>query len=416
MMTLNLPAIGDNTGLDRWLVAAGLDGMSVENLVEGFATRLNVEGISVSRIFAGVATLHPLVRAIGHTWLAAQGSVENDPMPHRSPDDEPQAWQNSPLRHMLYNNIYELRRRLVGPGAELDFPVLKEFADEGYTDWFASAYSFGWEFDSTALGDRFAGMGMICSFATMQPGGYTAEQIERLRHLLPLLAIAVKGATLAQMVRDVTASYIGGDAANHVLSGEIRRGVAQKIDAVILCADLRGFTRVADRLAIEPLVETLNAYFDCLGPAIEERGGHVLKFLGDGLLASFQLAADQDPAPVCAAALAAAEQAQAAIVSLNAERCRAGLPVLELDIALHRGTVMYGNVGTGARLDFTLIGPAVNEVARLETLCAVLECNLLASRAFVAAAGAAVATRLASLGHHPLRGVAEPQEVFGLVG
>lgn len=414
MMALNLPALGNETGLDQWLVAAGLDGVPAQGLIEGFALRLQDEGIDVSRLFVAIATLHPLVRSIGFTWLKGEG-VRNEAMPHRSPEEEPQAWLESPFRYMLQNRLYDLRRSLSGAQAKLDFPVLQEFAAEGYTDWLATAYSFGWDLDSVAIGDRYAGMGMVASFATKRPDGFRLDEIERLRRLSPLLALAVKGATLAQLTRDVTASYIGGDAANHVLSGEIRRGTAQKIDAVILCADLRGFTRVADRYAIEPLIETLNAYFDCLGPAIEEQGGQVLKFLGDGLLASFQLAPGQDPAPVCAAALTAAEQALASIAALNAQRREAGLPVLDLDIALHRGAVMYGNVGTGTRLDFTLIGPAVNEVARLETLCGVLNRNLLASRSFAIAAGA-VASRLVSLGHHPLRGVAEPQEVFGLLG
>lgn len=255
---------------------------------------------------------------------------------------------------------------------------------------------------------------MVASFATKRPDGFYPAEIERLRWLAPLLALAVKGATLVRLTRDVTASYIGGDAASHVLSGEIRRGMARKIDAVILCADLRGFTSVADCVAMEPLVETLNAYFDCLGPAIEEQGGHVLKFLGDGLLASFRLDQGQDAAPVCAAVLAAAERALAAVAVLNVARRQSGQPALDLDIALHRGTVMYGNVGTGARLDFTLIGPAVNEVARLENLCGGLNRNLLASRSFALAAGPGMAERLVSLGCHSLRGVAEPQEVFGL--
>ncbi|HEX6960188.1 MAG TPA: adenylate/guanylate cyclase domain-containing protein [Ferrovibrio sp.] len=400
--------------LASWLVQSGLDGLPVEQLIDGFCTRLNDAGVRIGRAFVGTATLHPLVRAYGLTWTDGQKPVESQAMPHREPGEEPQNWLESPFHYMLNNDLDEMRRPLVGPQAKRDFPVLEEFAAAGYTDWVAFAHSFGWDLSNSVLEDRQAGIGMICSLASVHPGGFLPAEIDRLRRLVALLALAIKSTVLAQLARDITASYIGSDAASHVLSGEIRRGMAQKIDAIILWADLRGFTGVADRLAIEPLIETLNGYFDCLGPAIETQGGQVLKFLGDGLLASFQLASGQDPAPVCCAALKAAEDALAAIKLLNAERIRTGLPVLDLDIALHRGTVMYGNVGTGARLDFTLIGPAVNEVSRLEHLCGVLDRNLLASRSFAEAAGEAVMSRLVSLGLHNLRGVAEPQEVFGL--
>lgn len=415
-MTIHIPALGDNAPLDQWLIAAGLDGLPVDQLLEGFATRLNAQGVSIGRAYLAIATLHPLVRARGSTWLAREGLADRVEMPHRNPDDVLEAaWRDSPFRYMLENQVFELRRPLSGPQAQLDYPVLQEFAAAGFTDWVALAYSFGWDLQGSQLENSHIGIGMISSFAASCPAGFSDGDMARLRSLTPLLALAVKAATLAQIARDVTASYIGGDAARHVLSGEIRRGAAQKVDAVILCADLRGFTSMADRLSIEPLVATLNAYFDCLGPAIASRGGEVLKFLGDGLLASFHLEAGQDPAPVCAAALDAAQEALACVAALNAERRAAGLPALELDIALHRGLVMYGNVGTGARLDFTLIGPAVNEAARLENLCAVLDRNLLASASFAAAAGTA-AGRLVSLGCHSLRGVAEPREVFGLAG
>lgn len=395
-----------------WLVQSGLDDVSPETLVTDFCSRTLEAGIPLHRVFVGMATLHPLVRARGYTWVEDGGLVGNDAMPHRDPADEPEAWRTSPLRHMLANNVPEMRQRLIDPAPDFDFPVFAEFAGQGLTDWFAQAHNFGWTFDQGLfVTDRFAGIGMISSFTTTRPDGFSDDHLTRLRRLVPLLALAVKASVLTRLTQDVSAAYLGGDAARRVLSGAIRRGMAQKIDAAILYADLRGFTALADRLAIEPLIETLNAYFDCLGPAIEAHGGQVLKFLGDGLLASFQLEAGQDAGPVCRSVLAAADEALAAVSQLNAAREQAGQPVLALDIALHRGEVMYGNVGTGARLDFTLIGPTVNEAARLENLCASLGRNLIVSASFAKAAGAGLG--LASLGFHPLRGLAEPQEVFG---
>lgn len=397
-----------------WLVQAGLDDVSPDMLVADFCSRTLEAGIPLHRVFVGIATLHPLMRARGYTWVEQGGLVGNDAMPHRDPTDEPEAWRASPLRHMLANTVPEMRQRLVGPASDFEFPVFAEFAAQGLTDWFAQAHNFGWTFDQGLfVTDRFAGIGMISSFTTAQADGFSDDHLTRLRRLVPLLALAMKASMLTRLAQDVSAAYLGGDAARRVLSGAIRRGMAQKIDAAILYADLRGFTALADRLAIEPLIATLNAYFDCLGPAIERHGGQVLKFLGDGLLASFQLQAGQDAMPICRAVLAAADEAHAAVAELNAAREQAGQPVLALDIALHRGEVMYGNVGTGARLDFTLIGPAVNEASRLENLCAALDRSLVVSASFAKAAGEGLG--LMSLGFHPLRGLPEPQEVYGRV-
>lgn len=396
-----------------WLVKSGLDDVPPETLITDFCSQVVTAGIPLQRVFVGMATLHPLMRARGYTWTQTGGLIGNDAMPHRTPEDEPAAWVASPLRHMLASEVAELHRPLTGPDAIHDFPVLKEFADQGLTDWFAMAHSFGWTFkNSHHITDRYAGIGMISSFTTLRAGGFSEDHLTRLRRLVPLLALAVKAATLTQMSRDLTAAYIGGDAAHRVLNGVIQRGQAERIEAVILYADLRGFTALADRLEIEPLVETLNAYFDCLGPAIETGGGQVLKFLGDGLLASFQLDDRRTGREVGAAALKAAKDALNAVAALNVERAAKGLPVLALDIALHEGVVMYGNVGTGARLDFTLIGPTVNEAARLEYLCGELDCNLVASESFARLVGSDVG--LISLGRHTLRGVAEIREVFGL--
>lgn len=393
-----------------WLVRSGLDDISAEVLVTKFCGQLVEVGIPLQRVFVGMATLHPLVRARGYTWMEKGGLVGNDAMPHREPTDEPEAWAKSPLRYMLANQVGELHRPLAGPDAVFDFPVLQEFADQGLTDWVAQAHSFGWTFDkSLDVTDRYAGIGMISSFTTMRTGGFSEDHLTRLRRLVPLLALAMKATMLTQLAHDVTAAYMGGDAASRVLSGAIRRGQVEKVESVVLYADLRGFTALADRLAMEPMVETLNAYFDCLGPAIAAGGGQVLKFLGDGLLASFQHGPDRQAGM---AALTAAREALDCVAMLNAERQRAGQPILELDIALHQGLVMYGNVGTGARLDFTLIGPTVNEAARLENLCGMLGRNLLASASFAQAVGAGAG--LVSLGKHALRGVAEPREIFGL--
>ncbi len=402
----------DNERLEAWLIRAGLDGLPLHDLLEGFCLRLRAEGLPLARAHIALAALHPLVRAHSLTWLLGETGIAHEDMPHRDREEEAAAWFTSPFRHMLVNNTLQMRRCLAGPSAVLDFPVLQEFAELGYSDWLAQAFGFGWEMRHLPVAGQMAEIGMVCSFCTAAPGGFAADHLARLDSLLPQLALAVKAITLLTITRDVMAAYLGGDAARHVLSGEIRRGKAQRVLAAILYADLRGFTALADRLEIEPVVETLNAYFDCLGPAVAGQGGQVLKFLGDGLLASFQIAENAAAGPACRAALLAAQQALAAVQALNQARAGDGRPVLQLDIALHLGTLMYGNVGTAERLDFTLIGPAVNEAARIESLCSTLDRPLLASDSFAAAIGGNGALR--HLGRHTLRGVAEPREIFGL--
>lgn len=402
--------------LEQWLLRAGLTDRPGAELVEGFCARLADEGLPVGRVYIGMATLHPLVRARGHTWEREGGIVDNMALPHRTAGEDhslDQAWLESPFRHMLANRLERLSRPLSGPDAVLDFPVLREFAELGFTDWLGYGFGFGWQVDHLLLENRFDQIGMIASFAADCPGGFSPAERARLDNLAIMLAVVLKGTTLASLARDVTAAYVGADAARHVLAGDIRRGMAHKVEAAILYADLRGFTALAERMEMEPLMEGLNQYFDCLGPAIAVEGGQVLKFLGDGLLASFQIDGHGDPARVCLAALRAAQAALAAVQALNAGRQGAGLPILQLDIALHMGTLMYGNVGTADRLDFTLIGPVVNEASRIENLCSALDCSLLASASFAIAANRA-GGKLVSRGCHALRGVAEPREVFGL--
>ena len=188
----------------------------------------------------------------------------------------------------------------------------------------------------------------------------------------------------------------------------VQRGSMEELDAVIMYADLRGFTELSERLPARQVVELLNLYLDAMGEPVEWQGGQILKFLGDGFIATFALDGE-DPRAVCRKALAAADGALRRVESFNRDRAATGLPVMALDVVLHAGRVQYGNVGTQRRLDFTVIGPAVNQASRLEQVCKALDRNLVASRAFRDAAGG---QGFVSLGEVALAGIAAPQEVF----
>jgi adenylate cyclase len=181
---------------------------------------------------------------------------------------------------------------------------------------------------------------------------------------------------------------------------------------VIFYADLRGFTSIADNHGRDEMVAMLNDYFDCVVPVVDAHGGQVLKFLGDGLLATFPLE-DHQAAAACERALDAAAEVLGCVRELNVERAARGTPAMELDLALHLGDLVYGNVGSADRLDFTVVGPAVNEASRIEALCAQHGLNLLVSEAFASAATRS-SNRLVSIGRFVLRGVRSAQSIYTL--
>jgi adenylate cyclase len=208
-------------------------------------------------------------------------------------------------------------------------------------------------------------------------------------------------------------AYLGEDAGRRVHAGAVARGSVERMRAVLWFADIRGFTTIADTMPGDVVVDMLDEVFETLTATLRARGGQVLKFIGDGMLATFAVDAT-NRAETCRRALDAAVEAMQALDALNGTRAAAGKPVAAVDLALHLGEVLYGNVGATDRLDFTVIGPAVNEVARIETLCGTLDRKVLVSAELAAAAAEDGNGRLEPLGRHALRGVREAREIFAL--
>jgi adenylate cyclase len=302
-------------------------------------------------------------------------------------------------------------QRLVGDDAVLDFEVLREFRDAGMSEWLALMYGFGWSAALPATNQFGVILSWTTSTAVGRSNGWSALELAAIEELSGTLALAVKGNIAPAVAHDMLAAYLGGDAAERVSAGQVQRGSVSRIAAAILCADVRGFTNFAEETAPEEVTRRLNGIFDCLGDPVRAAGGEILKFLGDGVLAVFLPPDGADVAVVTPAALAAAREILARVKAVNAAETEAGNPTLSLNIALHAGKVTYGNIGTADRLDFTVIGPAVNEAARLEGLCKELGTPILISKSFVQAAEG-VREQLLSVGQHPLRGVREAQEVF----
>jgi adenylate cyclase len=311
-------------------------------------------------------------------------------------------------------------RRRIDAAAAAEFPVLAELRESGMTDYAARLVRFE-GVDAATLRTAAVVQGLIqpdplqgifYSAATDVPGGFDEGHLLQVGDLLPYLALAVKSRSTFDVARTLLEAYLGADAGRRVLTGEIDRHSVQRINAVIWFCDLRGYSSVASRVPQEELMDILDAHLEVLARPVLDHRGQILKFMGDGFLATFDLS-QRDRQSVCVDAVKAADQLLATFPRFNAERRSAGKRALDFGVALHLGEVLYGNIGTRDRLDFTVVGSAVNEASRIEGLCRVLQRKVLISGTFHDAA-VACAGRMVSLGVHALRGIREPQELFTL--
>jgi adenylate cyclase len=368
----------------------------------GYCDRLVEAGVPLWRASVGADTLHPLIAAQGHRWLAAEGVHEEFYARSNSPQAE-EEWRQSPWYSMIESGEMEMRRRLAAGEGSNEFPLLAGLAAQGGTDYWARIVGFG---SRRSIGET---RGVATSWATRDPGGFAEHDLALIDATLPAFALAFKATMAIDTAGVVVTTYLGQDAAERILRGEIERGRVNTMHKVLWFSDLTGFTRIADTLPREQLLDLLNAYADCLVGVVHDHEGKVLKFMGDGILAAF----DGAEGDACRRALDGTEAAAAAMARLNLERSAAGLPVTGFTLALHQGEVLYGNVGSRDRLDFTVIGPAVNELSRIQAMSRSLDQPILVSASFAAACGDQ-RKRLVSLGRYALRGVGRPQELFTL--
>jgi adenylate cyclase len=392
-----------------WAVHQGLRGASAYELFDGYCQRLVIHGVPLWRAQAGLQTLHPHWGAYSYLWRRDLNAIQ--PERHARSDLGDPQWLRSPFYDLIRKanageNNPSMRRRLDAGPEQRDFAVLDDFFRNGATDYFAQLFTFG---DN---GDPSQGTGAIYSFTTNRSGGFDDDDMALLQSTLPALSLAMKAHASHEIGSALLRTYLGQETGRRVHAGAIERGSVETVHAVLWFADIRGFTATSDASPGAVVIDLLNSVFEALAAALRPRGGEILKFLGDGMLAT--LAFDErDRAATCRAALDAAEEAVAAIVALNASRSTSGLPAVSVDLALHVGDLLYGNVGAADRLDFTVIGPAVNEVVRIEALCEPLNRTVLTSAEFAAAASGG-GNRLASLGRYTLRGVRETKEIFAL--
>lgn len=390
--------------LASWLTEGGLAGLSEAEIVDGLCERLTTLGAQIGRAVVMIDTLHPIHEGRLFAWHPDKRQTEITEYGRSDRNDEVASlWRQSAFYHLLETGESFLRRRIPSEG-DVEFPHFAELRARGMTDY-------------VALVQRFAAAGSIgemdcvyASWASNSRDGFRESDVTDLVRLMPILSLAVKSVSLARVAATLVETYLGRDAGRRVLSGRIARGIADRIDAVLWFSDLRGYTRITETAEPEAIIPLLNAYSDAIISAIHRAGGEVLKLMGDGILAIFRADARGDG---CRFALAAAESARLGVAILNDGRAAQNLPITEMYLGLHVGEVFYGNIGSEERLDFTVVGPAVNEVSRIAAMCRSVDQPILVSSAFKEAVGEA-GERLVSVGRYALRGVGEPQHLFTL--
>jgi adenylate cyclase len=392
-----------------WAMEAGLHGAAAAELFDGYCRRLVEAGVRLQRAHVSTQTLHPQWTGYGYTWARPLNAVREQQFARVAAPAA--AWLQSPFFHLIERArageaTPSIRRRLALGPEHRDYPALEEFHAAGATDYYAVVYTFG------LRGDPAHGEGVVFSFATDAAQGFDDAHLTLLEATLPALALALKAHAGHDIAANLLGAYLGKDAGRRVHSGSVVRGTADSLHAVIWYADLKGFTDVSDRWPGPEIVDMLDDAFEALAAPLRARGGQVLKFIGDAMLAIFAIDGEPETA-VCRRALEAAQEALATLAAGNRDRAAAGKPTVEADIVLHLGEVLYGNIGATDRLDFTVVGPAVNEAVRIEKLCDLLERSLVASARFALAADLC-GGRLSPLGSHALRGVSAPQTLYGL--
>ena len=391
--------------LAGWVTEAGLIGRSENELMTGFCRRIGEAGVPLARALVILDTLHPIYEGRAFRWRADRpGIAETLEYGRTNEGEAAENWRRSAFYYLLESGGTMLRRRLWA-GEPADFPTIAQARDEGTTDYLALIHRFAAE---GVIGEMDC---VYSSWATDAADGFDEGDVLALQRLAPFLNLAVKSAALARMAGTLAETYLGRDAGRRVMSGRIARGVAEKIDAVLWSSDLHSYTRISESAPPEQIIPLLNDYAEIVVSTVYSHGGDVLKLIGDGALAIFT---GESRERCCVAALTAAAQVRKAVAKLNGTRSSTGLATTEVYLALHVGDVFYGNVGSKDRLDFTVIGPAVNEVSRILTMSRSVEQDVLLSSGFADALGSDIRRRLVSVGRYALRGVERPQELFTL--
>lgn len=381
----------------QWILKDSAVYSSRRFLARDLGRLLVARGYPLMRITYFITTLHPQATGTSIVWY--RDIDEPRQMRVMRGMQQTTAYKQSPMP-LIFEGAQGIRRRLDMPGEQNDFPILDDLREEGATDYVAMPLVFS------------DGNINFTTWTADRPGGFNTEELREIWEFMPALSLRMEVLERRDLTRQLLTTYLGRNTGERILAGEIVRGVAEGIRAAVWYTDIRDFTTLSDRLSRNEIIDMLDEYFERTVQAVEERGGEVLKFLGDGMLAIFPADPSKGEAEgdmaACRLALTAARDTVTLMRTLNDVRFRQDKPAINYGIALHLGEVGYGNIGGAERLDFTVIGPAVNLANRIEGLTRTLGVRILASREFSEAAG----EPLTALGGHPVKGLDRPIDVF----
>jgi adenylate cyclase len=391
--------------LTNWLVNQGLTGAAGNELLQGFCERCRAEGLELSRGLAFIDTLHPIFEGRGFRWNDIE-TDEADIFEYGSSNegDAAQNWRRSTHYHMLEHGMDEMLIDLSECGSA-DFFQVRDLRASGHRYFLAFVHRF------SAAGTIGEMDGFYSYWVTRNTKGFGEQDLAALRDLVPALGLAIKSAAQIDIARTLGRVYLGRDAAEQVMRGRISRGVTERIKAVLWFSDLRGSTGISESIAPDEIIPFLNDYAQAAIDAIHEAGGEVLKLIGDGVLAMFTR---DDMGEAKRAALRAEQLFRNNMSELNTRREADGRPVTSAYVGLHVGEVFYGNIGSEDRLDFTVVGPTVNEVSRIASMCRSVDREFLTSADFRDGLDTAGRRYLVSTGRYALRGISRAQDLYTL--
>jgi len=393
-----------HNGIAAWLLSEGWAAADPTQLLEGLVERLLEGGVPLSRLLVFVRSPHPQVAGLRYTWLRETRRVEVWSAPNSV--TQTATYRGSPIADIIKGSTEFVRRRLDVAAPYLDYPILQDLLIAGATDYVAMPLVF-------SDGEIHA-----ITFAADRPGGFTDVELEGMKESVMVLARLLEVHAVRRTAKELLNTYLGKHTGEQVLRGLVKLGDGEDINAVIWFCDLRDSTVMADSMPRSAFLDVLNDFFECVAGPVLDYGGEVLRYIGDAALAIFPTGTSScvvrreccDMVTACHSALEAAKAAQMRMKVLNEKRAESGKPPLRYGLALHMGDVTYANVGVPERLEFTVIGAAANEAARMEALCKTLNRSLLISSEF----RRCFPGELISLGFHTLHGLGSPREIFTL--
>jgi len=387
----------------EWLVDQSLEGDDIVEIFETLCERLYAAGIPVVRGRLILPTLHPLFGAETVEWNRGNKAKLNQ-FEHQ--DNETDTWKRSPMRHVAEQGIEVFRRELAGENEMSDFEILQDLKDQGMTDYLILATKL--QHVSTSLNPIRTSNGVIVTWATDRPTGFSDDDLVSLQKIQRRFAAACKTIIQSRISTNITTTYLGIRAGGKVLDGQIRLGDGEKTKAVVWYSDLRNSTSIAESLPPDVYFSMLNSYFEATAGAVIAHGGEVLDFIGDTVLGIFPYSGDSELCEAANLANQALDQAVVHARDINADREKRGEQQFKFGIGMNVGEVMFGNIGIPQRLSFSVIGPSVNEVVRIEQMTKYLQQPVLAGKKLAELDP----HRWKTLGEHKLEGVLDPVELF----